>query len=185
MIIPNSYYRLQNVSSHHNIIVSTIPNISFFFSFFFPACCSPFVQGERQNPNKNYYPLLYKPVSQRSFQKVGWKPNQKSFRFCFTKPAVLSPPFFPPFLSACQPARERSVIPSFAAEFHKNLQPPSSCACPLPGRRFFSASPSSELLLSRAKDALGPLCHNGPFQFRTQKNRIRRMETYSPKWNRN
>lgn len=185
LIIPNSYYRLQNVSSHHNIIVSTIPNISFFFSFFFPACCSPFVQGERQNPNKNYYPLLYKPVSQRSFQKVGWKPNQKSFRFCFTKPAVLSPPFFPPFLSACQPARERSVISSFAAEFHKNLQPPSSCACPLPGRRFFSASPSSELLLSRAKDALGPLCHNGPFQFRTQKNRIRRMETDSPNWNRN
>ncbi len=81
LIIPNSYYRLQNVSSHHNIIVSTIPNIFFFFSFFFPACCSPFVQGKRQNPNKNYYPLLYKPVSQRSFQKVGWKPNQKASDF--------------------------------------------------------------------------------------------------------
>ncbi len=81
LIIPNSYYRLQNVSSHHNIIVSTIPNIFFFISFFFPACCSPFVPSKRQNPNKNYYPLLYKPVSQRSFQKVGWKPNQKASDF--------------------------------------------------------------------------------------------------------
>jgi hypothetical protein len=142
LIIPNSYNRLQNVSSHRNIIVLTTPNIFFFFffSFFFPACCSPFVPGKRQNPNKNY-PLLYKPVSQRSFQKVGWKPNQKASDFVSQNLPFFHPRSSLPF-SLLASQREREICdPVLAAEFHKDLQPPSSWTFPLPGRRSLRRRP--------------------------------------------
>jgi hypothetical protein len=145
---PNSDYRLQKVSSHHNLIVSTIPSIFFsFFSIFFPACCSPFVPSKRQNPNKNY-PLLYKPISQRSFQKVGWKPNQKASDFVSQNLPFFHPPFFPPFLSVCQPAREKSVIPSLLLSSTRtcNRRRPGRVLCrevDLFGVALFSASPLS------------------------------------------
>jgi hypothetical protein len=137
-----------------------------------------------KTPKKNY-PLLYKPVSQRSFQKVGWKPNQKASDFVSQNLPFFRNPVLPS-LSLCLPASEREICdPVLAAEFHTrtcNRRRPGRVLCrelDLFGVALFTASPLS--CGGRSRPALPQRSVPVPT---AKEPDPKTGDHFSPKWNR-